>query len=67
MLTTLTEGTQKHIAEDDRQPVRGLNRMGAIHAFSNVVDAHQITVVGEVPAKTVSVIGMSVNRNGKSQ
>lgn len=56
----------EQFAESDRQPVRGLNRMGAVHAFSNVVDAHQITVVGEVPAKTVSAIGMSVTPNGKS-
>ena len=49
---------------DERQHrVTGMNRMGAIHAFGNVVDGHQITVVGEMPWKTVDMIGMSVIRN----
>jgi sigma-E factor negative regulatory protein RseB len=40
----------------------GLTQMGAIHAFGRVVDDHQITVVGEVPATTVDMIAESVSR-----
>ncbi len=43
-------------------PVSGVNRMGAVHAFGTTIDDHQVTVVGEVPAKTVDLIGMSVMR-----
>lgn len=35
-------------------------RIGAVHAFGKRVDDHQITVVGEVPAATVDLIGKSV-------
>lgn len=38
----------------------GRAQMGAVHAFGRVVDSHQITVVGEVPAATVEMIGDSV-------
>jgi len=40
--------------------ISGINRMGAVHAFGKVVDGYQVTVVGEVPAKTVGMIGESV-------
>jgi sigma-E factor negative regulatory protein RseB len=47
------------------QHVKGLSRMGAVHAFGDVVDGHQITVVGEVPAATVDLMGHSVRRTTK--
>jgi negative regulator of sigma E activity len=34
--------------------------MGAVHAFGNIVNDHQIIVVGEVPAATVELIAKSV-------
>ncbi|MDH3640293.1 MAG: MucB/RseB C-terminal domain-containing protein, partial [Gammaproteobacteria bacterium] len=40
--------------------VSGVNRMGAVHAFGTTIGDYQVTVVGEVPAKTVDLIGMSV-------
>ena len=43
-------------------PVSGVNRMGAVHAFGATIEDYQVTVVGEVPAKTVDLIGMSVIR-----
>ena len=47
--------------EDNTAPViRGPSRMGAVNAYGSVVDNHQITVVGEVPAVTVALIGNSV-------
>ncbi|MGD8378750.1 MAG: MucB/RseB C-terminal domain-containing protein [Gammaproteobacteria bacterium] len=42
--------------------LRGLARMGAVNAYGRVVDGFQITVVGEVPAATVKMIGESVQR-----
>lgn len=38
----------------------GVSRMGAVSAFGNVMDGHQLTVVGEVPEATVKMIGSSV-------
>jgi sigma-E factor negative regulatory protein RseB len=40
--------------------LKGLTQMGAVHAFGKMVDSHQVTVVGEVPAATVDMIGNSV-------
>jgi sigma-E factor negative regulatory protein RseB len=46
---------------DSRQPqLHGLSRMGAVNAYGRVLDGHQITVVGEVPAKSVRMIGESI-------
>jgi len=41
---------------------KGPSRMGAIHAYSKVMDGEQVTVVGEVPESTVAMIGESVKR-----
>ena len=38
----------------------GLTHMGAVYAFGKVIEGHQVTVVGEAPAITVDMIGMSV-------
>ena len=48
------------IHQNDTPAMRGFSQMGAVHAYGNVVNDHQITVVGEVPAATVSLIGSSV-------
>ena len=39
---------------------QGANRMGAVNAYRSVVTGYQVTVVGEVPAETVKMIGSSV-------
>jgi sigma-E factor negative regulatory protein RseB len=41
-------------------PMRGLARVGSGYAFSTVVQGHQVTAVGEVPAQTVESIALSV-------
>jgi sigma-E factor negative regulatory protein RseB len=41
-------------------PVEGLARVGSGYAFSTVVQGHQVTAVGEVPALTVEFIAHSV-------
>ncbi len=40
---------------------RATRQMGAVHAYGKVVQGHQVTVVGEVPAATVNMIGRSVS------
>jgi len=40
----------------DTQPAVGPARVGSSSAFSTVVDGHQVTVVGEVPATTAEFI-----------
>jgi len=47
---------------ESKQPfeIKGLTHMGAVHAFGRIVDNHQVTVVGEVPAATIDMIGNSV-------
>ncbi|MEA3410315.1 MAG: MucB/RseB C-terminal domain-containing protein [Pseudomonadota bacterium] len=42
----------------------GMTESGAMHAFARVLDGRQITVVGEVPNETVSLIGQSVRYRG---
>ena len=49
-------------AGTDAMPLRGLSRMGAVHAFGREVEGHQVTVVGEVPAATVERIARGVRR-----
>lgn len=39
---------------------KGASHMGAVNAYGVVVAGHQVTVVGEVPQATVSLIGQSV-------
>lgn len=38
----------------------GPTRMGALYALGRPIDSHHVTVVGEVPAKTIAMIGASV-------
>jgi sigma-E factor negative regulatory protein RseB len=46
------------------QPMQGLARVGSGFAFSTVVQGHQVTAVGEVPAQTVEFIAHSVKSSG---
>jgi sigma-E factor negative regulatory protein RseB len=45
-------------------PMQGLARVGSGFAFSTVVQGHQVTAVGEVPAQTVEFIAHSVKSGG---
>lgn len=38
----------------------GPTRVGALHALGRTMDGHHVTVVGEVPAKTVAMFGNSL-------
>jgi negative regulator of sigma E activity len=44
--------------------MQGLARVGSGFAFSTVVQGHQVTAVGEVPARTVEFIAHSVKSGG---
>ena len=46
----------------DKEPFAGLSQMGAMNAFGTLVGDNQITVVGEVPRKTVEQVGQAVRR-----
>jgi negative regulator of sigma E activity len=46
--------------------MEGLARVGSGFAFSTVVQGHQVTAVGEVPARTVEFIAHSVKSLGES-
>jgi sigma-E factor negative regulatory protein RseB len=45
-------------------PMQGLARVGSGFAFSTVVQGHQVTAVGEVPAATVEFIAHAVKSSG---
>lgn len=44
------------------KPLDGLDSMGAVHAYGSMVEDFQITVVGEVPAATVTRVAGSITR-----
>jgi sigma-E factor negative regulatory protein RseB len=48
-------------------PMQGLARVGSGFAFSTVVQGHQVTAVGEVPAQTVEYIAHSVRSFSSSE
>ena len=43
-----------------KQLLEGLSDMGAVHVYGTEIHDHQVTVVGEVPAATVEMIGRSI-------
>lgn len=49
-------------AGDDRKMLNGVSRMGAANAYGALVDGHHVTVVGEVPAATVRLVGESIRQ-----
>ncbi len=58
-----SDGTANDAAATDTPggpPIQGLSRVGSGYAFSTVVQGHQVTAVGEVPAQTVEFIAHSV-------
>jgi sigma-E factor negative regulatory protein RseB len=42
------------------EPMTGHAQMGAVNAFGRMLEGHQVTVVGEVPAGTVERVALSV-------
>jgi sigma-E factor negative regulatory protein RseB len=57
-------GTDASPSAPAEPPMQGLARVGSGYAYSTVVQGHQVTAVGEVPAKTVEFIAHSVKSSG---
>jgi sigma-E factor negative regulatory protein RseB len=55
-----TSGTDDKPRAPAQPPMQGLARVGSGYAFSTMVQGHQVTAVGEVPAQTVETIAHSV-------
>jgi sigma-E factor negative regulatory protein RseB len=53
-------GADASLRAPSEPPMQGLARVGSGYAFSTVVQGHQVTAVGEVPAQTVEFIAHSV-------
>lgn len=65
-LATVSVFVEEQIAADSQtqalpqSPMEGLARVGSGYVFSTVVQGHQVTAVGEVPAQTVEFIAHSM-------
>ncbi len=57
-------GADEKANAEPEPPMQGLARVGSGFAYSTVVQGHQVTAVGEVPAKTVEFIAHSVRSGG---
>jgi sigma-E factor negative regulatory protein RseB len=53
-------------AGDDKKMLNGMSRMGAANAYGTLVDGYHVTVVGEVPAATVRMVGESIRHQPDS-
>jgi sigma-E factor negative regulatory protein RseB len=62
-----TPATDSGPAAPAEPPMRGLARVGSGYAFSTVVQGHQVTAVGEVPAQTVEFIAHSVKATANTE
>lgn len=52
-------------SDADEDDVEGLSSRGAVNLYRKVVDGHLLTVLGEVPSRTVMQVLDSVRYNGK--
>ena len=62
-----TSGVAATPDSQTQAPMQGLARVGSGYAFSTVVQGHQVTAVGEVPAQTVEFIAHSVKISGNGE
>lgn len=53
-------------AGDDKKMLNGVSHMGAANAYGARVDGYHVTVVGEVPAATVRMVGESIRHQPAS-
>jgi len=51
-----------YVEGDEAEGLDGATRIGAVHAAGGRVAGHQVTVVGEVPEKTVGVVLSGIRR-----
>ena len=55
------------VPESAADVYEGLTGAGALHAYARVLDGHQVTVVGEVPAETVRLIGAALAQSDAAE
>lgn len=60
-------GADTALSAPAEPPMQGLARVGSGFAFSTVVQGHQVTAVGEVPAQTVEFIAHAVKSSGAAE
>src|SRR5229473_5508815 len=60
-------GADTSLSAPAEPPMQGLARVGSGFAFSTVVQGHQVTAVGEVPAQTVEFIAHAVKSSGAAE
>jgi sigma-E factor negative regulatory protein RseB len=65
-LATVSVFVEVGAASAPQPPMHGLARVGSGYAFSTVIQGHQVTAVGEVPAQTVEFIAHSVKSESSS-
>ncbi len=53
----------KEASQEPEGEMTGLSRMGAVHAWRTRIGHHLVTVMGEVPAKTVQAVARGVRLN----
>ncbi len=61
-LSTVSVIAEKLEPTDKQAKFVGTSTLGALNAFGRIIDNYQITVLGEVPVKTVKMLGESVVR-----
>lgn len=49
--------------ESHADALRGASKMGAMNAYGRVIDGFQVTVFGELPARTVAKVAASITRD----
>ena len=59
-LSTVSVITEKLDPTNEQAKFVGTSRLGTVNAFGRIIDEYQITVLGEVPANTVKMLGESV-------
>ena len=59
-LATVSVFVEAGTGSSPQTPMHGLAKVGSGYAFSTVIQGHQVTAVGEVPAQTVEFIAHSV-------
>jgi sigma-E factor negative regulatory protein RseB len=59
-LATVSVFVEAERGSKPQPPMQGLAKVGSGYAFSTVIQGHQVTAVGEVPAQTVEFIAHSV-------
>jgi len=61
-LAMVSVSIEPRVDRDQDESLVGVSRIGAVHVYGRLIDGHRVTVMGEVPAATISMIGNSLLR-----